>query len=327
MIKPDISAIMIVYNGEKHISEAIQSVLNQTFTNFELIIVNDGSTDSTKEIIEKYKNEDNRIRLLNNEMNKGLSYSRNLAVMQANSDIIAVTDSDDINEWDRFEIQYNYLINNPFVDVLGCSVSVINETNEKIDNWDYPVSNDEIKLKLKNSCIVANPTVLFKKKVFTEINGYDKALTICEDWDFFVRASEKFNFFNLPDYKVKYRVHPKNISKNKLEHTITYSCYRSGYIDRSEAGLSISELIVKHPELRDKISEKIAQFYCYWINTYLKMGYKNSAEELEKKVINEYFHFYSKASKASFFKQLSKIYFSNKLLIKGLSFLFRYICI
>jgi len=116
MSNPILTVAMPTYNAEKHIGEAINSVLNQTFEDFELLIINDGSLDHTLEIISSYK--DTRIRLIDLEKNKGIAHCRNLALQEARGEFIAWTDSDDLNEPTRFEKQIYFLQHNP--DFGGC---------------------------------------------------------------------------------------------------------------------------------------------------------------------------------------------------------------
>ncbi|USN57519.1 MAG: glycosyltransferase family 2 protein [Candidatus Peribacteria bacterium] len=110
---PLISVIMPVYNTERFVGEAIESILNQTFTDFEFIVIDDGSTDSSREIIQHYAQQDQRIRAFQNEENKGISYTRNKLIELTNTNYIATQDSDDISLPQRLELSYNYLENHP----------------------------------------------------------------------------------------------------------------------------------------------------------------------------------------------------------------------
>src|SRR5690606_29827801 len=111
---------MPVYNGEKYIKEAIRNILCQTFSNFELVIIDDGSTDSSIEIIQSIK--DRRIRFLKNEKNQGIAYTRNVGLKEAKGEFLAWMDCDDLVEPNRLEIQINYLKNNPEIGICGTAL-------------------------------------------------------------------------------------------------------------------------------------------------------------------------------------------------------------
>ena len=301
---PLISAIMIVYNGERFIEKAIDSILNQSFKNFEFLILNDGSTDATDEIIKRKLITDKRIVYLINEINLGLSYSRNKIINHAHGKYIIVTDADDISFLDRFENQVNFMTLNPHIDIYGAFVKLINETDQPFECWEYPIKNNEIKDGLKNACIVANPTIIFKKSIFTKINGYNNALTICEDWDFFVRASLYFNFENSNAPNIYYRIHNNNISKTKLEKTVIYALFLKFSLDKICLSYTIKEFIQNYPHLKNDLASKAIQFYCYWIETYYKMGYIEIAEDLLAFMSNNFCVFFNKKQKRQYHKNI-----------------------
>jgi glycosyltransferase involved in cell wall biosynthesis len=298
---PKISAVMIVHNGEGFISETLQSILNQSFRDFELVILDDGSTDDTAKIISNYKTKDSRIVYHKNPTKRGLSFSRNKVITEARASLIAVTDSDDVNHPDRFKIQYEFLKSHGDISIVGSALTLINQDNIAFEQWKYPENNDEIIQGLKNSCAVANPTCMFYKEVFTAIDGYDANLTICEDWDFFLRAArQQYKFHNLNTPLIYYRIHRNNISKNKLEHTIVYSMYSVGKISKEEAGFDIDNLVYKHPELKKQVVQKIIQFYVFWIETYFKIGYKELSKELFQFANSKFFKLFPIKDKIKF---------------------------
>ena len=129
-MNPKISIILPVYNGEGFLEESLNSILNQTFKEFELIIVNDYSTDKSLKIIKSYK--DNRIRLIENKKNKGSIFSFNEGIKNAKTKYIAICTQDDIFHPRRFEIQFNYLENNPYIFLIGTSAIYINENGKEI---------------------------------------------------------------------------------------------------------------------------------------------------------------------------------------------------
>ena len=132
MKTPKISVIMSAYNSEKFISKSIDSILAQTFKNFELIIINDSSIDKTKDIIETYRKKDKRIKIICNRQNLGPAKSRNRALKIAKGEYIAIMDSDDVSLPKRLEVQYHFLENNPDIFLIGGGAIKINESGEVI---------------------------------------------------------------------------------------------------------------------------------------------------------------------------------------------------
>jgi len=160
---PKISVVMAVYNAELFLIESIDSILNQTFDNFELIIINDGSTDGTKNIIESY--DDDRIHLICQD-NKGLAKSLNVGINKANSDIIARMDGDDICYPNRFQEQIKYLNNNKNCIIIGSNANVIDQSGNYV--YTTNVNTDPIKIKspLSFKSPFIHPSIMFYKDVF-----------------------------------------------------------------------------------------------------------------------------------------------------------------
>ena len=211
---PEISVVMPTYNDGEYLREAIDSILNQTFTDFEFIIINDGSTDNTKSIITSYN--DDRIRYLKNESNSGNTVSRNKGMNAAIGKYIAIMDSDDISVRDRFEIQYNYLEKHPEIGILGGSKIFFDK-----NTWfyrHYPSDPDYIKSFLFFKNAVGQPTVMMRRKTIVENElYYNKEYENGEDFDFWYRAVLKeVRIANLKKVMLFYRQsesqmsHPEN---------------------------------------------------------------------------------------------------------------------
>jgi glycosyltransferase involved in cell wall biosynthesis len=163
---PLISVVMPVYNGEEYLNDALQSVLNQTYRNFELIIINDGSTDKSLQIIEKYKKQDRRILLIDRK-NKGVTLSLYEGIEKSNGGFIARMDQDDICLPSRFQDQMDYLAINLEVDVVGTWISEIDENNCVIKEIvKYPETHKRCMIHFKCRDPLAHPTVMFRKTFF-----------------------------------------------------------------------------------------------------------------------------------------------------------------
>ncbi|MCP8319033.1 MAG: glycosyltransferase, partial [Candidatus Methylarchaceae archaeon HK01B] len=142
MKSPKITILMSVYNGEKYLREAIDSILNQTFKDFEFLIINDGSTDRTVEILRSYH--DSRIKIITNEKNMGLTKSLNKGLKIARSEYVARMDADDISYPRRLEVQYEYMKKNPDVGIVGSWNDVIDDKGNTIDYRKHSLSSEDI---------------------------------------------------------------------------------------------------------------------------------------------------------------------------------------
>jgi glycosyltransferase involved in cell wall biosynthesis len=207
-----ISLLMSVYNGEKYLTESINSVLNQSFQEYEFIIVNDGSTDSSAEIIDEYQKKDKRIKVIHKK-NTGLANSLNIGLKESCAEFIARIDDDDICESDRLEKQYAYIQNNPSIILLGSNAKFIDINGNLSGFLKYPSSHKKI---LKNLSTIPftfpHSSVLYSRKIALEIGGYREQITHAEDLDMWLRLSNKGDLACLPDSLVSIRIHPDQVS-------------------------------------------------------------------------------------------------------------------
>ena len=162
---PKISVIMSVFNSEKYLKEAVDSILEQTFTDFEFIITDDCSTDSSLAILEEYAKKDNRIILLKNSENIGLTKNLNKMIDIAKGKYIARMDADDISLPKRFQIQYNFMEENSDIGVCGSNIGHIG-TLDKVSN--HPLNHNEIKIGLLFKCVMMHPTIVVRKNIITK---------------------------------------------------------------------------------------------------------------------------------------------------------------
>lgn len=215
--QPKVSIIMPVYNGGKYLKDAISSILGQTYKNFELIIINDGSTDSSQNIIEAFYQTDQRIKIVTHDSNKGIGSSLNEGVSIATGKYIARMDSDDISLPSRLEAQVEYLENNIKCTALFTRVSLINETGKTIENWQPDIDNttpEEIRnfMPIENCC--AHPTLMIKALTMKRF-GYDERQVPSEDYDLWLRllSSDK-EIHKLDEQLLLYRMHDNSISQS-----------------------------------------------------------------------------------------------------------------
>jgi len=200
---PQILVIMSAYNAEKYIAEAIESILSQTFKDFEFIIINDASTDSTESIIKTYT--DPRIRVINNEINLGISKSLNRGLNEAHGKYIARMDSDDIALPSRLQQQFDFMEQHTDIDIAGSWYECFGYRNGVIKT---PLSHDEIESTLFFYNCISHPTVIMRKETLDNFDvKYDESFLFAQDYELWCRVTDRFKFANIPEILLKYRVH------------------------------------------------------------------------------------------------------------------------
>lgn len=207
---PLISIILPVYNGEKYLAQSIESCLNQTYKNIELIIVNDCSIDSSLEIAEYYAKIDNRVRVISNIENKRLPASLNIGHYSAFGDYLTWTSDDNIYNLNAIKVLVEAVeFNN--VDVVYSNISLINNNGEVISRKNLANFENLIFGNFVGSCF------LYKKEVFKKNDGYNENLFLVEDYDFWLRASLHSKFYHLKEDLYNYRVHVNSLTNNISE--------------------------------------------------------------------------------------------------------------
>lgn len=206
-----VSVILPVYNAEKYIESAILSILNQSLPDFELIIINDGSNDSSKQIIQSF--DDKRIKYIENEKNLGLIATLNRGIKICKGKYIARMDADDISMPKRFEKQVSFLEKNTVYGICGTWASIINENNEIAGRIKNPTNNSAIRISLLFTNPIIHPSVMFQADILREFL-YSSDSVHSEDYDLWCRIAllSKVKMKNLPIKLLKYRWHETNIS-------------------------------------------------------------------------------------------------------------------
>jgi len=210
MFKPKVSVVMSVYNGERYLREAIESILKQTFKDFEFLIINDGSTDSTVEILKSYK--DPRIKIVNNKKNIGLTKSLNKGLRLARGEYIARQDADDISLPRRLEKQAEFLGTNSRTAVVGSWTEVIDEYSELIEIWHSITQPHLLRWRLFFYNQFTHCAIMFRKSAVKQAGGYHETLGSAQDYDLWSRISFSWEVANIPEVLVKWRKWKKNIS-------------------------------------------------------------------------------------------------------------------
>ena len=220
MREPKVTVLMSVYNGEKYLREAIDSILGQTFTDFEFIIINDGSTDGTLEILESYH--DPRIVVVSQE-NRGLTKSLNKGLAMARGEYVARMDSDDISLANRLERQIYFMDRNPEVGVCGCWVKT-DEGDNTCSIWKHPTESDVIESQLFFETVLVHSSVIIRKKYLTEFNlQYNESFNEAQDYELWTRCVRFFLLQNIPEILLIYRIHKGQIGKKHADSQKVYA--------------------------------------------------------------------------------------------------------
>lgn len=200
--KPIISAVIPCYNNAKYVGKSIQSLLGQTLVPDEIIVVDDGSTDNSWDVIQEMANNHPRITAFRNDKNLGIPKTRNRLIreMKSNTDYMVILDADDFSSLDRIELQINYLEQNPEYVLIGSDLGIVNEKGEKIGFREYPHEHKEILKKILHFNPFAQSSLVVRTKIFKDVGVYDEKLQRVQDYDLWIRI-----------LKAGYKVH--NINK------------------------------------------------------------------------------------------------------------------
>lgn len=212
-----VSIVLAVFNGSKFIRSSIESILNQTYTNWELIVINDGSFDDTENILREFEKFDSRISIYSLPENRGLTYCLNMGIAKSKGDYIARMDGDDLMHVDRLKMQVEFLEGNVDYGVVSTAIELIDDMGHRIGIMTPPIEDREIKAKMVFQNPIAHPTVMLRKKVLENLTSiYRVDYPNCEDYDLWIRMSIFTNFYCLDAPLLKYRIHPQQITSKKV---------------------------------------------------------------------------------------------------------------
>jgi len=209
-MNPEITVLMSVYNGEKYLREAIESILNQTYKNFEFLIINDGSADSSRDIILSYN--DPRIRLVDNEQNIGFTRSLNRGLKLARGRYIARMDADDISISTRLEKEVAFLNQNRNVGLVGTYYLMINEDGKVLHTIKCSIVSKDIKENILEGSQFGHGSVLLRAECIRKVGPYRDEFKSAQDYDLWLRISEVYDVANIPEILYKWRLNFKSIS-------------------------------------------------------------------------------------------------------------------
>jgi len=251
---PQVSILMAVFNNQCTVFRAIKSILNQTFEDFEFLILNDASTDSSWEIINSFK--DKRIKVINNQRNLGLTRSLNKLIKLSRGKYIARMDADDVSLPTRLDRQFKFLSDNPEFILLGSSYHIINNKEKIIKEVKYNTSPERIYYDITFQNIFAHSSVIFQRDKIISLGGYNQKLRYAQDFSLWYKLTREGKTWIMPDILIQWNDSKVNISSNKYkEQSITS---RKIFID------NLRELGVN-----DKVLEEAIWFHNYYSKDYL----------------------------------------------------------
>ncbi len=296
---PKISVIMAVYNSEKFLEESIKSVLNQSFKDFELIIVYDVSKDNSLKIIKKFLKKDKRIKLIINKKKEGPAEARNKGLLKAKGKYTAILDSDDIALPKRFEIQYSFLEAHPEIFLIGSSAIVIDEEGKRIGLLRKYGNTKKIRKKLeKNNCII-HPSIMFRR---TSNLFYRKNFDFSEDYDFYLRILTNYGeIVNLEEPLIKYRISKDSAVSTKPNQKFFFDKSRQFYFQRINTGKDNYENM-KIPSFSEG---KAPDFKKLNLETQIFVGLQDNQGNSLRKKIKEHMKEYGFSKKMALYYLLS----------------------
>jgi glycosyltransferase involved in cell wall biosynthesis len=213
---PTVSVLMTVHNTERYVGKAVESILKQTFTDFEFLILDDGSGDRSLSILNRYAQQDTRISVIS-QPNQGIPKARNTLLHQAKGEFIAVLDSDDIALPHRLARQVEFLRQHPDVMCVGSCYQIIDEAGRLLlSRYGMPETDEAIQTSLLAGYGgIHQPCIMFRRSPAIAVGGYDETMPVCEDLDLWLRLGELGKLVNLSEPLTQYRIHNRSISAQK----------------------------------------------------------------------------------------------------------------
>lgn len=254
MIHPILSVAMSVYNGERFLESAIDSVLAQTFTDFEFLILDDGSSDASRTIIAAAAARDPRIRPIMRE-NRGLVASLNQLLAEARAPLIARMDADDLCMPERFASQVAFLAAYPDHGVIGSYTRDIDENGDSYHNSgaDHPQTHEELLHNIEHGGpLLAHPSVMYRRDIVLDAGGYHAAFRHCEDFDLWLRLAHRTRIANLPERLLHYRHYAGQVSnRHAVEQQTGTAIARMAYAERRAGRPDPTEHLEHLPPIED----------------------------------------------------------------------------
>jgi Glycosyl transferase family 2 len=285
---PSVSVVMSVYNGERFLGEAVESVLTQTLSDLELIVVDDGSDDSGPQILAEYASRDPRV-AVHRQANQGRAIALNRGIDLARAPFVARLDADDVAMPTRLEYQHQFLSEHAAVAIVGGAVAFVDESSRPFAEVQYPLEDAEIRRAFAHTTPLAHPAVMIAREALHSAGGFRPVLQEAEDVDLWLRIAERHELANLPDVVVHYRLHPAQATMRRLElQTLCSLAGRAAARARSEGKPDPLDTVerIDAPTLvalgvtREEITANLVRHATWLAKTSGRAGYADKEEEL-----------------------------------------------
>ncbi len=252
MPTPRITVLLPVYNAGAFVDDAVQSILAQTFTDFELLCIDDGSTDGSVARLDQLAVGDSRIRVIH-QPNAGLVQTLNRGIAEARGELIARMDADDIALPDRLAKQVAFLDQHPAVAVVGGAAAFFNAKGLTGQVLAHPAEPEAIRVALAVDSAIVHPAAVIRRSALAAVGGYRQPFTDAEDYDLWLRLAEKFDLANLPDIVLHYRFHEQQVSVRKVAQQVlsrlgaraSAKARQAGLHDPAESASAISGQVLR----------------------------------------------------------------------------------
>ncbi|HKH64918.1 MAG TPA: glycosyltransferase [Solirubrobacterales bacterium] len=284
---PEVSVVTAVYNGERYLAEAIESILGQSFADWELVIVDDGSTDGSSRILAEYTAADPRV-VVHRQENGGVAAASNRGLELARAPLVARLDADDLSMPGRLEQQHRFLRDHPQVGMVGGQGAIIDRDGREVAEVRYPLDDAAIREQLERTTGFVHSSVMIRKEVLDQVGGYRSEFDGAEDLDLWLRIAAHTQLAHLPERVVSYRIHPDQAS-NKIELQAVRILAARESARRREVGLedSLSDFapideagLLSLGVSRRQVDEEVVESAVWLAKTADRAGYRDNAREL-----------------------------------------------
>lgn len=284
------SVVMPVFNGEKYLKTSINSILEQSLVEYEFIIVNDGSTDTTSSILSTFC--DRRITIVNQE-NGGVAHALNEGLKRASGEYIARMDADDISFPFRLAKQKAYLDSNPEIVCVGSNAEVIDMHGEYIHTTNHPTDSESLMKRLPYSSPFIHPSVMYRRKAIDEMGGYDN-IPLVEDLVFFNKLAQCGRFANIREPLLKYRITPEASSRRNRRTLRQISRFIGEYVDNGRISDADRAMILRYHKSMS-IDQKYGNYHLQLARKYLwkNLDPERSRTHIAKAISHDSLNLYS----------------------------------
>ena len=286
-MRPNVTVLMAVYNGERYLRRAVDSILRQTYEEFEFLIIDDASTDCTAEILSSIR--DPRIKVLRNDKNIRLGASLNRGLEEAKGEFIVRQDADDISLPTRMERQCGFMFSNPGIGVLGSQMKVIDSEEKEVGNYRVPLTHGGICWGLFFGYSFGHPAVIMRRSLVLSVDGYKH--TGSEDYDLWTRLVPKTRFANLAESFVLYRRHPDAAFYTQADHHRRYQREALREYLRSSCGVEVTEddlNFVARAKAGERLpEEELDRVMTIMIETYRRFRDRQSLSPVEEMEVRQ----------------------------------------